>query len=88
MTRVKLEKSDLPKPCDVFTSVKELAHWREVRISKDLPTGALDNALTHLRAFNDLLNEVYLLDLEEHDGQLGFCYGQEVETAEDPGPDA
>lgn len=86
---MKIIKENLPKPADVRSSVEELKHWREVRFSRDLPTGALDNALMHLRRFNDLLNQIYLMDLKE-DGQrqLDFFNGQEMETTEAPGSDA
>ena len=85
MTEVKIFKEELPKPCDVRTSVNELKHWREVRYSKDLPTGALDNAITYLNAFNTLLNHIYLTDLDQ---AMEDYHGQKVEAAQTPGPDA
>ena len=65
MTTCILDKLELPKPCDVQASINELRHWREVRYSRDLTTGALDNAIAYLDHFYGILNMVYLRDLEE-----------------------
>lgn len=60
-----LNKELLSKPCTVRESVQELGHWREVRFSKDLPTGALDNALKLLKEYNDLLDAIYMEELAQ-----------------------
>lgn len=64
IVKINIDKErDLPSPGTVDQSIKELANWRRVRALKDLPCGALDNAIAHLQKLHELACVVYLAEL-------------------------
>ena len=54
-------------------SINELAAWRQVRAYKDLPNGALDNAIGHLQDLHFLLTALYTNELNQQPVKRGGC---------------
>lgn len=66
IVKINIDKErDLPSPGTVDQSIKELANWRRVRALKDLPCGALDNAIGHLQKLHELACVVFMAELNQ-----------------------
>lgn len=59
------KEKDMPSPGKVDQSIKELANWRKIRAMKDLPCGALDNAIGHLQKLHTLSCIVAMAELNQ-----------------------
>lgn len=75
MTRIEVDKTNYPCPGEIGATLQELMNWRDNRAKKDLPCGALDHAINHLRSFQALTQKIYEAELKTPDlatQQLGL----------------
>ena len=77
-TKIEVHKTDYPSPGEIGVTLQELMNWRDNRAKKDLPCGALDHAINHLRSFQALTQKIYEAELNTrdpwHDDNVGRVY--------------